>query len=60
MICQKCRDREHISCESADCCCGHVGSPVRPLTDEERQQVRNGTLTARVMPCDTNGTGPAQ
>lgn len=50
MICQPCREADHIGCKSADCCCGHHGSPVRSLTDAERQEVRNGTLTARVMP----------
>lgn len=53
MICQPCRDRDHIGCETPHCCCGHADSPVRPLTDAERQQVRNGTLTANVMPRET-------
>lgn len=50
MICQECRGRNHPDCLSGDCACGHHGSNVRSLTDEERQQVRNGTLTAHVMP----------
>ena len=50
MICDPCKDRDHIGCATADCRCGHSGSPVRPLSDAERQQVRNGTLTANVMP----------
>jgi hypothetical protein len=50
MICKRCREKDHIGCLTADCCCGHSGSPVRPLSDAERQEFRNGTLTARVMP----------
>ena len=54
MICQPCRDRDHIGCATSDCCCGHAGTPVRPLTDAERQQVRNGTLSTNVMPRETS------
>ena len=50
MICQSCRDKDHLACGSADCTCGHAGSPVRALTDAERQALRNGTLTGTVMP----------
>lgn len=53
MICQSCREKNHPGCLSADCCCGHSGSSVRPLSDAERQQVRDGTLTARVLPRET-------
>lgn len=54
MICQRCRERDHLGCLTSDCTCGHHGSPVRSLTDAERQQVRNGSLTANVMPRETD------
>jgi len=50
VICPRCIARDHLACLSADCTCGHDGSPVRALTDAERQQVRDGKLTARVLP----------
>lgn len=50
MICGKCRNRDHLGCETSSCTCGHSGSPVRPLTNTERQAVRDGTLTAHVLP----------
>lgn len=53
MICSRCRCADHLACETADCACGHSGSPVRPLTDVERQDVRAGRLDARVLPRET-------
>lgn len=58
MICRSCRDKNHVHCESPDCTCGHAGSPVRPLTSAERQDVRTGRLVANVMPREaTEGVG---
>jgi hypothetical protein len=53
VICVSCRGQDHLGCASADCTCGHGESPVRPLTDAERQDVRAGRLAANVMPRET-------
>ncbi|TDD97607.1 hypothetical protein [Actinomadura rubrisoli] len=58
MICPPCRDRDHLACVSGDCTCGHAGTPVRALTGAERQAVRDGTLTAHVMPRETTQEMP--
>lgn len=42
MICQPCRDRDHLACLSTSCTGAHRGSNVRALTDDERQLVRKG------------------
>lgn len=50
MICRRCQRGDCVGCLTSSCTCGHADSPVRPLTDAERQQVRKGTLTAHVLP----------
>lgn len=53
MICQFCKDRDHLACKTPNCCCAHRGSPVRPLTGDERHAFMHGRETAIVKPRET-------
>lgn len=52
MICSSCRNANHPACETPDCCCGHAGSPVRPLTGEERHARALGLHSDIVRPAN--------
>jgi hypothetical protein len=52
MICTPCKDQNCETCESVDCCCGHDGSTVRPLTHAERHEYMLDRRTVHLMPRD--------